>query len=114
VSAMRMSASPFASPLEDWRVERRDAVARRRKAPLRYEVGTARRLLAVKATRDAAIRVARKAARRSAQSVFVRDRMARGYGEMLWVFQARTGYLQRIVRREGGQQWGGRRKRLRH
>jgi len=94
----------IASSTEDERAEEREPQAIQ-SGPLsqRFEVGTETRIWSASATRDGAVRDARRLALTERQQVIVRDTMARRGAEQLWLLRE-DGTIRRITRRMGSAQ----------
>lgn len=92
---------PAASSSEDEQADERERQAIQ-SGPLsqRFEVGTQTRVCFTSATRDIAVRRARRLARTEGVQVIVRDRMARRGAQHLWLFRE-DGTVRRIARRVG-------------
>jgi hypothetical protein len=106
--ADKLKAScPLGSGSEDEQAEHRERQAIQ-SGPLsqRFEVGTQTRVCFTSATRDTAVRRARRLAQTERTQAIVRDTMARRGAAHLWLFRE-DGTVRRIVRRVGNVQSEG-------
>jgi|ERR1019366_5782595 hypothetical protein len=82
------SVSPFESSAEDYRTEERDRQAVQWGASgQRFEIAMERCVHSTTATKNAAMRRARKLARMEKVPVVLRDRMAKPGAQHLWLFR---------------------------
>jgi len=98
------NSSPFEFSAEDEQAEERERQAIQ-SGPLsqRFEVGTQTRVCFTSATRDIAVRRARRLARTEGTQAIVRDTMARRGAQHLFLFRE-DGTVRRIARRVGDAQ----------